>query len=119
MKTFYSQSTQYYIRSSQVFHTASLRVPSLLFVSKTDPVGTVTSNLTLRDTWESKGMKVSFLTICQKDHVKIPVTYHADIREDIRGVAACRSLLYLSQRIRCRIIRLPTEAKLNSERGED
>lgn len=65
MKTFYQQSTQYYIRSSQVFHTASLRVPALVFVSKTDPVGAVTSNLALRDTWESIGIKVSFVNTNQ------------------------------------------------------
>jgi len=61
MKTFHQQATQYYIRSSQVFHAANvLRVPALLFVSKTDPVGAVTSNLSLRDTWDSLGIKVRF-----------------------------------------------------------
>jgi len=61
MKTFYQQSTQYYIRSSQLFHTTSLRVPALIFVSKNDPVGAISSNLALRDSWESVGIKVSFL----------------------------------------------------------
>lgn len=61
MKTFHQQVTQYYIRSSQIFHTASiLRVPALLFVSKTDLDGAVASNLNLRDTWESLGVKVRF-----------------------------------------------------------
>lgn len=61
MKTFHKQATQYYIRSSQIFHAANvLRVPALLFVSKTDPIGTVTSNLALRDAWESLGIKVRF-----------------------------------------------------------
>lgn len=64
MKTFHQQATQYYIRSSQIFHSASvLRVPALLFVSKTDPVGTVASNLSLRDTWESLGIKVRFALV--------------------------------------------------------
>lgn len=58
MKTFHEQSTNYYIRSSQVFYTANVRVPALFFVSKTDPVGTVTSNMNVRDTWESLGVKV-------------------------------------------------------------
>lgn len=61
MKTFHKQATQYYIRSSQVFHTGVVRVPALLFVSKTDPVGTVESNMNLRDTWDSLGLKVIFV----------------------------------------------------------
>lgn len=60
MKTFHQQATHYYIRSSQIFHIAPIRVPALIFVSKTDPVGTVPSNLSLRDTWESSGIKVRF-----------------------------------------------------------
>lgn len=63
MKTFHLQATQYYIRSSQVFHSSSIRVPALLFISKTDPVGTVPSNLSLRDTWESTGIKVRFVCV--------------------------------------------------------
>lgn len=60
MKTFHQQATRYYIRSSQIFHIAAIPVPALLFVSKTDPVGTLASNLSLRDTWESSGIKVKF-----------------------------------------------------------
>jgi len=60
MKTFYQQATQHYIRSSQVFHSARIRVPALLFVSRSDPIGTVSSNLTLHDEWESAGIKVRF-----------------------------------------------------------
>lgn len=61
MKTFHQQATQYYIRSSQVFHSASIRVPALLFVSRSDPIGTVSSNLAVRDNWESAGIKVRFM----------------------------------------------------------
>lgn len=60
MKTFHQQATQYYIRSSQIFHSACIRVPALFFVSRSDPIGTVSSNLTLRDNWESTGIKVRF-----------------------------------------------------------
>jgi len=63
MKTFHRQSTQYYIRSSQLFHTANLRVPALIFVSKNDPVGTISSNLAVQNAWESVGIKVSFLLV--------------------------------------------------------
>lgn len=60
MKTFYQQATQHYIRSSQVFHSAGIRVPALFFVSRSDPIGTVSSNLSVRDDWESAGIKVRF-----------------------------------------------------------
>ena len=83
MKTFHLQATQYYIRSSQVFHSSSIRVPALLFISKTDPVGTVPSNLSLRDTWESTGIKTYVKIFEESPHVahfyKYPKEYVAEL----------------------------------------
>lgn len=84
MKAFHRQATHYYIRSSQIFHTASVRVPALLFVSKTDPVGTVTSNLNLRDNWESLGMKVRLGFVgSRENHIRDVCIYVSDVYEDI------------------------------------
>ncbi|XP_012288161.1 uncharacterized protein LOC105703938 [Orussus abietinus] len=57
MKAFYKQSTQYYVRSSQLFHTTPVRAPALLLLSDTDPIGTVTSNTRAHDSWQSLGIK--------------------------------------------------------------
>jgi hypothetical protein len=59
MKAFHKQATQYWIRSSQLFHLNLVRTPALFFVSNTDPVGSLKSNMRVRDSWESLGTKVS------------------------------------------------------------
>lgn len=70
MKAFYKQSTQYYLRSSQMFHTNLIRSPALFLISNVDPVGPISSNMRVRDSWDSLGIKVkinifmgTFLTI--------------------------------------------------------
>jgi hypothetical protein len=118
MKTFHQQSTQYYIRSSQLFHTTSLRVPALIFVSKSDPIGAISSNLTVQDTWESMGIKVSFLLFDDLlklyKNLSIYAIYLADLHENIRGLIACSSLLHLSQRIHWRTLYFSAEIKFNT-----
>ena len=59
MKAFHKQATQYYIRSSQLFHTNIVHSPALFIMSKTDTIGAVDSNKRVRDSWESLGVKVS------------------------------------------------------------
>lgn len=61
MATFYKQATQYYIRSSQLFHTNLVHSPALFLVSKTDPVGALKCNQRVRDSWDSLGVQVSEL----------------------------------------------------------
>lgn len=58
MKAFHKQATQYWIRSSQLFHLNLVRSPALFLVSNTDPVGSLASNIRVRDSWESLGTKV-------------------------------------------------------------
>ncbi|KAG8223223.1 hypothetical protein J437_LFUL003574 [Ladona fulva] len=55
---FYERATQHYIRSSQIFHSAPMRCPSLLLFSKSDPIGTAKANLGLYKEWTGFGMKV-------------------------------------------------------------
>lgn len=42
-----------------MYHTTVIKTPALVFVSKNDPVGSVTANQQVRDIWESTGQKVS------------------------------------------------------------
>ncbi|KOC59260.1 hypothetical protein WH47_11446 [Habropoda laboriosa] len=69
LKTFHKQSTQYYIRSSQMFHTNLVHTPALFFVSKTDPVGTVIHNMRVRDQWDTLGVKTYVKIFEKSPHV--------------------------------------------------
>ncbi|EZA50570.1 hypothetical protein DMN91_004143 [Ooceraea biroi] len=103
MKTFHQQSTQYYIRSSQVFHTASVRVPALLFVSKTDPVGAITSNLVLRDAWESIGIKTYMKTFEESPHVAHFYTYPKEYVAELYAFLQKLNLIQNEEKIRARL----------------
>lgn len=43
-----------------MYHTNLIKAPSLVFVSKTDPIGAVSSNQRARESWENMGMKVCY-----------------------------------------------------------
>ncbi|XP_015605484.1 transmembrane protein 53 [Cephus cinctus] len=83
MKTFYKQATQYYIRSSQLYHTNLVRSPALFLVSKTDPVGTVESNMRVRNSWDSLGVETYVKIFEGSSHVghfqKHPKEYIAEL----------------------------------------
>ncbi|XP_003701573.1 transmembrane protein 53-like lethal (2) k09913 [Megachile rotundata] len=83
LKTFYKQSTQYYVRSSQLFHTNLVRTPALFLMSNTDPVGSVTSNMKVRDSWDSLGTKTYVKIFENSPHVghyqKYPKEYVAEL----------------------------------------
>lgn len=59
LKTFDKVATRHYIRASQMFHTSVVKAPAQIFLSKTDPIGTVSSNGRLREAWENMGVQVS------------------------------------------------------------
>ncbi|XP_053974774.1 transmembrane protein 53-B isoform X2 [Hylaeus volcanicus] len=69
MRTFYKSSTQYYKRSSQLFHSNIVHSPALFFVSKVDPVGTITNNMKVRDRWDSLGVKTYVKIFEDSPHV--------------------------------------------------
>ncbi|XP_050502689.1 transmembrane protein 53-B isoform X2 [Diabrotica virgifera virgifera] len=69
LKTFDKTVTVHYVRSSQMFHTNIVRAPALVFVSKSDPIGSETSNRRVTDNWENMGMQVTFKTWENTPHV--------------------------------------------------
>jgi len=75
LKAFDEEATSHYIRSSQMFHTTLVHRPALLLLSKTDPVGSLSSNLRLKDTWESMGMKVNWKCWDDSKHVSHYLKY--------------------------------------------
>ncbi|XP_067209061.1 uncharacterized protein [Linepithema humile] len=103
MKTFHEQSTQYYIRSSQVFYTANVRVPALFFVSKTDPVGTVTSNMNLRDTWESLGVKTYVKIFEKSPHVAHYYIYPKEYVAELYAFLQKLNLIQNEEKIKARL----------------
>lgn len=88
MKAFYKQSTQYYLRSSQMFHTNLIRSPALFLVSNVDPVGPVSSNMRVRDSWDSLGVKTYVKIFDGSPHVghyrKYPKEYIAELHAFLR-----------------------------------
>uniref|UniRef100_A0A1B6G857 Peptidase S9 prolyl oligopeptidase catalytic domain-containing protein n=2 Tax=Cuerna arida TaxID=1464854 RepID=A0A1B6G857_9HEMI len=72
---FAEEATSHYIRSSQMFHTTLVHSPALLLLSKTDPVGSLASNLRLKETWESMGIKVSWKCWDDSKHVSHYLKY--------------------------------------------
>ncbi|XP_076176359.1 transmembrane protein 53-like lethal (2) k09913 [Ptiloglossa arizonensis] len=83
MKTFYKQSTYYYMQSSELFHRNLVHSPALFFVSKTDPVGTLTNNMRVRKQWDSLGVKTYVKIFENSPHVghfqKHPKEYTAEL----------------------------------------
>ncbi|XP_012269924.2 uncharacterized protein LOC105694125 [Athalia rosae] len=69
MATFHKQATQYYIRSSQLFHTNLVRSPALFIISKTDPVGALKCNQRVRDSWDSLGVETYMKIFEKSPHV--------------------------------------------------
>lgn len=83
MKTFDKVATRHYVRSSQMFHTNMVRAPALMLISKTDPIGTESSNKRVKESWESMGMKVDLKLFEKSPHVghfrKYPKEYVAEL----------------------------------------
>ena len=69
LKTFYEPATQHYIRSSQMFHSTMVRSPTLIFVSKTDPVGSEGSNRQVADSLISMNIDVTWKCFEESPHV--------------------------------------------------
>lgn len=46
-----------------MFHTNLVHSPALFFISKTDPVGSLTSNLRVKESWDSLGVKVRCVNV--------------------------------------------------------
>ncbi|XP_070156868.1 uncharacterized protein [Polyergus mexicanus] len=103
MKTFHQQATRYYIRSSQIFHIATIPVPALLFVSKTDPVGTVAANLNVRDTWESLGIKTYVKIFEESPHVAHFYRYPKEYVAELYAFLQKLNLIQNEEKIRSRL----------------
>lgn len=42
-----------------MFHTNLIKAPALFILSKTDPIGAVSSNLRAKESWENMGIEVN------------------------------------------------------------
>lgn len=59
MKAYHDQATAHYLRSSQMFYNNLVHSSALMLCSKTDPIGSMSSNLRVKQAWESLGIQVS------------------------------------------------------------
>lgn len=93
MKAFYKQSTQYYLRSSQMFHKNLIRSPALFFISDTDPVGLVSSNMRVRDSWDSLGIKTYVKIFNGSPHVGHYLKYPKEYVEELHAFLGMLNLI--------------------------
>ncbi|KAI4502598.1 hypothetical protein M0802_002510 [Mischocyttarus mexicanus] len=93
MKAFYKQSTQYYLRSSQMFHTNLIRSPALFLISNTDPVGLVSSNMRVRDSWDSSGTKTYVKIFDGSPHVGHYLKYPKEYVEELNAFLGMLNLV--------------------------
>lgn len=97
MKTFHKVATCHYIRASQIFFTNVIRKPALIFVSKTDPVGSLSSNLRLKETWENMGIQVNWKCFEKSPHVghfrAHPKEYLMEINNFLESINQEQSLM--------------------------
>ncbi|XP_050089953.1 uncharacterized protein LOC126574060 [Anopheles aquasalis] len=69
LKLFHEEATQYYKKSTHMYHYEPLQCPALILVSKSDPIGAEAPNKRLSDIWESKGVKTTFKCWDKSPHV--------------------------------------------------
>nr|CAI5836751.1 unnamed protein product [Callosobruchus analis] len=69
LRAFDKVATTHYIRASQMFYTNLVHAPAQLFISKTDPIGTETSNLRVKECWENMGIQVNYKCWDKSPHV--------------------------------------------------
>lgn len=62
-------ATCHYVRASQMFHTNIVKAPALFFLSKSDPIGALSANSRVRDSWENSGIKVRWNCWDKSPHV--------------------------------------------------
>ncbi|ETN66659.1 hypothetical protein AND_001555 [Anopheles darlingi] len=69
MKLFHEAATQYYQKSTYMYHYEPVQCPALVLVSKSDPIGAEAPNKRLCGIWESKGVRTTFKCWDKSPHV--------------------------------------------------
>jgi hypothetical protein len=101
LKTFDKVATCHHVRASQMFHTNIVTAPALFFLSKTDPIGSVSSNLRARESWESMGIQTFWKCWDNSPHVghfhRHPEEYKAELSRFIENIGVFSASRELSQ----------------------
>ncbi|XP_026470972.1 transmembrane protein 53-A-like [Ctenocephalides felis] len=90
LKTFHDVATSHYIRASQMFHSTLVRSPALFLLSKTDPIGPVSSNQRVKEAWEGLGIKCYWKCWDRSPHVghfhKHPKEYTQELNSFLESI---------------------------------
>jgi esterase/lipase len=103
MRTFHEAATQHYIRSSQMFHTNFVNAPALFIVSKTDPVGAVSSNRRVADTWISNGINVTWKCFDNSPHVMHFMKHREAYTQYLFDHLASINMIKFPERVRAKL----------------
>lgn len=83
MRRFHEVATQHYIRASQMFHHNIVRTPALMFVSHDDPVGSVSSNDSVRQDWLALDIECTWKCWDHSEHVCHYMRHKEEYRETL------------------------------------
>lgn len=115
MKTFHKVATIHYIRGSQMFHTNLVKKPALFLLSNSDPIGAFSSNMRVRESWESMGIPVSRFCINRNillyfyiSVIKYFITFFFQGTLEVLGsFTPRRTFPKTSRRIQRRVVNIP------------
>ncbi|GLV35266.1 lethal (2) k09913 [Carabus blaptoides fortunei] len=99
LKTFDKVATVHYVRASQMFHTNFVKAPALFFVSKADPIGTVSASTRARESWESLGIPVYWKCFEKSPHVGHFRYYPDDYKSEVNALLYKLSLTARDKKI--------------------
>lgn len=85
LRTFHEVATQHYLKSSDMFHNNMVRAPALMFVSEDDPVGSVSSNGSVRRDWERLGIACEWKCWEKSEHVSHFMRHRDEYLETLYG----------------------------------
>ncbi len=69
LRLFEQSVTRHFRLTHQTFRENLIKTPALFIVSKVDPIGTVSSNLSIHDSWKEMGINVSWKCFESSPHV--------------------------------------------------
>lgn len=97
MKTFHEPATSHYIRASQIFHSTLVKKPALFLLSDSDPIGSVSANKVVKQSFESLGIRCEWKCWEKSPHVAHFQHYPDDYTNIVHGFLQSVNMLQREQ----------------------
>lgn len=86
-----------------MFHSTLVKAPALFFLSKTDPVGALSSNQRVRENWESLGIEVQWKVWDRSPHVTHFIKHREEYLETLYAFLQTINVKNNSELIRAKL----------------